>query len=319
MQEKVKISAVICTHNRAKFLEKCIRSVYHQTLARDLFEVIVVDNASSDETEAVCQPYKDDPGFSYIKDPTPGLSHARNTGWQAAKSDYVGYLDDDAVACPEWIETALWCFESIDPAPVWVGGAIFLEWEADPPSWICEDYETALGKVYWGDNPKFLSERGERLGGGNSFYKREVLEKLKGFDVQLGRKKNRLLSAEETQLQHKITSQGGRLYYHPKICIKHFVPVERTNPKWLYRRYYWGGRSDVLMEKSLSSIRYEKLVAEFPQDSLLMRLTKNVLKSLGLTCSRDDTIRGRIYMAYVVGRSQGLLMHFLKVPFNAKL
>jgi len=301
------ISAIICTHNRADFLDKCIQSLYNQTLEQGQYEVIVVDNASTDETETVCHKYRGYPCFRYVKEPIPGLSRARNTGWQSARSDYIGFIDDDATAGPKWLEQALYCFKDCKPQPEWVGGPIYLDWETEHPSWISEDYLAALGKIYWGDSPRFLDRKGERLGGGNSFYQKSILKKLDGFDIRLGRKKGLLLSAEETQFQHRLQALNGLLFYHPDVSIKHFVPKERTNPGWLYRRYYWGGRSDFIMEKSLRNMRHEKLVNELPGDSLIIRLSKNLLKSLGLAFSKAETIRGRIYFSYVIGYIDGMI------------
>jgi len=306
------ITAVICTHNRAGLMDMCIQSLYDQTLEQGRYEVIVVDNASTDDTATVCRKYRDYAGFRYVEEPIPGLSQARNTGWRSANSPYVGYIDDDATANPKWLEKALWCFENTDPQPDWVGGAIFLDWEISPPSWICEYYEISLGKVYWGDKPRFLGASGERLGGGNSFYKKEILKNLDGFDVRLGRKKGLLLSAEETQLQHRLEALGGRLFYHPDVSINHFVPRERTRPKWFYRRFYWEGRSNLIMEKSLSAIQHEKLVSELPEDTMVTRLLINLIKSLGLFGPNNETIKGRIYMAYVIGWIDGKVRDFIR-------
>lgn len=301
------ISTILCTHNRAKFLRKCLQSLYLQTLHRDRHEVIVVDNGSTDETEKICFAYKNIPGFIYIKEPIIGLSQARNTGWKAAKSNYVGYIDDDATASSQWLEQALYSFQNTIPQPEWVGGPIFLEWEKEPPSWLDAEYETSLGKVYWGDRARFLDKQGERLGGGNSFFRKDVLEKLGGFNEKLGRTAETLLSGEETQLQIRIKDSGGQLYYNPKVIIRHFVPKERLKPMWFYRRYYWGGRSDVIMENSLSSVHYEKISEQQTENSLIERILKNLVRSIGLYFSRDEAIRGRIYFSYVFGRLIGLL------------
>ena len=304
------ISVIICTHNRADLLGQCINSMYAQSLDPDRYEVIVVDNGSTDHTRDICRQYSGQSNFVYISEPVLGLSQARNTGWKVAKGIYIGYIDDDATAAPRWLELALYCFKNIDPQPEWVGGAVSLDWEIDPPTWMTDDYENTLGRIYWGEQPRFLTGRGERLGGLNSFFRRDVLEELGGFDVQLGRIGKSLLSAEETQLQHRITATGGHLFYHPEVSVKHFVPKERIDSRWFYRRFYWGGRSDILMEKTLRSVPHEKLVAELPDDSLPIRLIWNMLKSFGLTSSKDDIIRSRIYMAYVIGRVHGMLKTF---------
>jgi glucosyl-dolichyl phosphate glucuronosyltransferase len=302
MTELPKITGVICTHNRERFLKRCIQSLYDQTLDQEQFEVLVVDNGSEDRTREICDGFMGRSNFRYVYEPVLGLSSARNRGWQEARGRYVGYLDDDATAVPTWFEKALWSFENIQPVPEWVGGPIDLEWEVDEPSWINDEYRVTLGWLDWGDKQRLLDGPGERLGGGNSFYLKTTLEKMNGFDTRLGRKKNLLLSGEETQFQHRLKSMGGQMFYHPGIRIHHFVAKERTVPAFFYKRYYWGGITDYLMTKTLQNVSYAPIAQDqVAESSQLGRLIKNSLFSTGLFISEQKTVRSRIYLAYVIG------------------
>ena len=302
MAEQVKITGVICTHNRERFLDRCIKSLCAQTLDSSLYEILVIDNGSTDQTRQICDHYAEQVNFRYLYEPVLGLSTARNTGWHHAKGAYVGYLDDDATAADTWFEKALWCFEHIEPVPEWVGGPIDLEWEVPGPAWINEELCVPLGKVDWGEEKRFLTKPWERLGGGNSFYLKSILEKMGGFDSRLGRKKNLLLSGEETQFQHRLRAMNGHLYYHPGIRIFHFVPVERMEPQFFYRRYYWGGITDYIMSKTLKDVSYQAIAEpEEKQGSTLLRLLKNLGRAIGLSRNRGAVIRSRIYLAYVYG------------------
>lgn len=295
------ISGVICTHNRDRFLERCIASLLKQSLASEIYEIVVVDNGSTDTTKTICNRFLHHPNFRYVFEPVLGLSSARNTGWQNARGRYVGYLDDDAVADETWFEKALWSFEKVKPSPDWVGGPIELEWEVESPAWITREHWVTLGYVNWGDKERFLGEPGERLGGGNSFYPRSLLEKMQGFDTRLGRKKNLLLSGEETQFQHRLKAMGGKLYYHPGIRIFHFVPRERTMPAFFYRRYYWGGITDYLMSKTLQGLTFEHIAQPGENGSQIGRLLSNSFNALGFFRSESDTLQSRIYLSYVIG------------------
>ena len=246
------ITAVICTRDKAHFLDKCIKSLLRQNLDREKYEILVVDNSSTDTTDDVIKYFENEATIRSVYEPVAGLSRARNTGWKNAKGQYVGYIDDDAVAEVSWLESALWCFENLSPIPDWVGGPIYLEWETNCPDWINEELSVPLGKVYWGDKPCPLTND-QRLGGGNSFFPKTRLKEFGGFEERLGRKHGSLLSGEETQLQKRIEAEGGFLYYHPGVCIRHFVSAERTKPSWFYKRYYWGGVSDYIMRKTLNS------------------------------------------------------------------
>jgi glycosyltransferase involved in cell wall biosynthesis len=309
MSDLPEISGIICTHNRERYLEKCILSLLDQSLSTNRYEILVIDNGSTDSTKEICDRFIDQPNFRYLFEPILGLSQARNTGWQQARGKYVGYIDDDAVAVRTWFEKALWSFEHINPLPEWVGGPIDLEWEVNAPPWITDDYKVALGWLDWGERERFLLDPPERLGGGNSFYHKVILEKMRGFDTRLGRKKNLLLSGEETQFQHRLKAIGGRLYYHPGIRIHHFVPKERTKPLFFYKRYYWGGITDYLMSKSLQDISFESISQNQEVESQATRLLSNSLRAIGLFVDAEKIVQSRIYLSYVLGRLVAVLRY----------
>lgn len=315
MPGQPKISAVVCTYNRERYLRRCILSLFNQTLDEKDFEIIVVDNGSRDATQKVCEEHTHKNNFKYVYEPNIGLSNARNAGWQNAHGSFVGYIDDDATADPGWLETALWCFNNISPVPEWVGGPIELEWETAEPDWITEDHRISLGEVNWGPVARFLTKNNERLGGGNSFYQRSVLNRMKGFDTRLGRKDKLLLSGEETQFQHRLRSDNGRLYYHPGIRIFHFVPKERVKPKYFYHRYYWGGRTDYIIRRTTKSIPYQPIAPNNSDGtSVMKRLLRNSLSAVGMSFSKGARIHGRIYISYVIGwLLQGIIARFQKL------
>lgn len=298
----VAITAVICTRNRVAFVEKCLQSLFTQSLGRDRYEILVVNNGSTDATGDILRRYAGEPGIRVVNEPVIGLSRARNTGWREAAGEFVGYIDDDAVAAPTWLESALWSFRHVRPQPDWVGGPIDLEWETANPGWIDAELAVPLGLVDWGGTPRTLCFP-ERLGGGNSFFPRERLREIGGFDERLGRGGYGLLSGEETQLQQRLEAAGGSLYYHSGVRIHHFVPKERTRPVWFYRRYYWGGISDFFMRQTLAGAALPQAGQVGGQERCgrVRRLLRNLARAAGLFSSRSAAIHARIYLCYVVG------------------
>ena len=308
MGQQPKISAVICTHNRVDCLQYCIDSLRDQTLYPEQYEILVVDNDSTDGTAQLCRRYGDIVNFKYIHEPILGLSQARNRGLLEASGDFVGYIDDDAAAEPQWLEKALESFE-MDPSPDWVGGSVTLVWEDEPPSWLTEYYYGALGWVNWGNMARFLDPATEWLVGCNSIFRRQSLEKFGGFDVRLGRKKKLLLSGEEVQLHHKIRAAGGTFYYNPAVHVHHQVSSERTTPSYFYRRYYWGGVTDYVMTKTLPGMASQIVSGEEPKESRLGRLMKHSLRSLGIGTKTEQKIQSRIYLSYVMGQVVAILKY----------
>lgn len=313
MEPQPEISAVVCTHNRADCLEGCIKSLLEQSLNDDKYEIIVVDNGSTDRTRELCERYEHVVNFSYIFEPALGLSQARNRGLKEARSEFIGYIDDDAEADSCWLERALECFQ-MDSQPDWVGGSVTLVWQESPPSWLTEYYYGALGWVDWGEHARFLDPQSEWLVGCNSLFRKITLEALGGFDTRLGRKKNLLLSGEEVQLHHKIKSQNGSFYYHPDVRVRHHVAAIRTKPEYFYRRYYWGGITDYIMAKTLQGVP-SQITAEQADgaDSRIGRLMSRSFKSMGIGVTFEEKIQSRIYMSYVAGQIAALLKYGWRV------
>ena len=307
-----RISVIICTRNRAALLVPCLDSVLGQTLPRDQYEVLVVDG-STDDTPAVVARYAAQ-GVRYLYEPVPGLSRARNTGWRHALGQYVGYLDDDAQAVAGWLESALAAFDRVRPEPGWVGGPIDLRWEVTGPAWLDISLQECLGRLDLGVQARWL-ERRERLGGGNSFFLRTLLAQTGGFNEHLSRVGDILLSGDETELQLRLEAAGHRLYYEPGVRILHYVPRERIQPKFFFRRYYWGGVTDELIRRTLRHRGLGGATLDLPSAhtagstsaaARLYRMARNALALCGLG-SVAARIRGRIYYAYVAGRIAGVV------------
>ena len=117
-----KVSLIAAFYNRVDYLERAVRSALDQTASPDAFEVLVVDNCSTDDTRALVESLQPIGNVRYMYEPRLGLCHARNAGWRNAAGDYVAYLDDDAIASRDWIAAILEAFSSLPaigivPAP----------------------------------------------------------------------------------------------------------------------------------------------------------------------------------------------------------
>ncbi|MFH1754161.1 MAG: glycosyltransferase family A protein, partial [Candidatus Latescibacterota bacterium] len=99
----VKLSVIVCTYNRSPLLVSCLDSLVNQTLPVTNFEIVLVNNNSTDDTQAIAERYAGGHGnIRVINELKQGLSHARNRGWQEAKGKYVAYIDDDAKTLSDW-------------------------------------------------------------------------------------------------------------------------------------------------------------------------------------------------------------------------
>jgi glycosyltransferase involved in cell wall biosynthesis len=246
---ELKISAVICTHNRSEYLKNAIQSLINQNIPKERYEIIVVDNRSDDNTKEIVEQFSKDNTVRYLFEPDLGLCSARNTGWQNARGKYIAYLDDDAIAGPEWLGKIVEVFETVDPRPGCVGGKVDPVWEEKRPEWLSDRLFEVLAIVNWSDTPHAIKNVDkEWLVGTNIAIPRETIEDIGGFSPRLDRSGGTLLSNGDTFLERQIVQQGYSVYYHPDILVNHYVVKSRLTQSWFIRRYYWQGISNALMQ-----------------------------------------------------------------------
>ena len=242
MRKKISvfISVLVCTYNRAELLANVLQTLGEQSLAPSEYEVIVVDNNSTDQTRIVaerfCQRY---PNMRYCFEPKQGLSHARNRGWQEARGDYVGYIDDDAKAPQEWLPVAQEMIEKLTPGMF--GGPYYPFYNSPKPRWWKDSYR----EREHAEKARPLTGYYEYLSGGNIFFRRTLLEKMGGFDTNFGMSGNKIATCEERELLLRIRKARPNelIYYDPRLYIKHLVDAKKMSFKWLIRHRFASGRS----------------------------------------------------------------------------
>jgi glycosyltransferase involved in cell wall biosynthesis len=246
----VVISVVIATCNRVNYLEKAIISLYNQSLEKGKYEVIIVDNASTDRTkdmvEDKMQYFKN---LIYVYEGTPGTNFARNTGLQRASGKYIAFIDDDAIANPQWLERIIYRFQTINPTPGIVGGKVSPIWEVEKPSWITNKLLGALSIVDYSDQPIFLTNK--FLFSVNMAFPSHLLKEYGGFDTRLCRKGKNLITNDEILIASKLKQAGYKFFYDPAIHVEHIIPQTRLHPEWFIRRANAQGFSDAIMWKLL--------------------------------------------------------------------
>jgi glycosyltransferase involved in cell wall biosynthesis len=302
------ISAVICTHNRAEYLPKAIQSLTEQNMSKNDYEIIVVDNCSTDSTKAVVEQFSNNANLKYIYEPTVGLSYARNTGWQNASGKYVAYLDDDAIACREWLSKIVEVFETVTPQPGCVGGKVEPIWEAKRPEWLSDWLLDGLTVVDWSDTPHVIDNLAvEWLVGANIAFPKDLLSQVGGFSSDLGRIGKKLLGGEEVFLGKQIIKAGRTCFYHPEISVRHHIQSYRLEKSWFVRRYYGQGISDAVMqiiEEELSQLDRWRIACS--KAAKLIMPPQDLLRLLTPT-SEPDRFTQKCFGLIKVGHIFGLL------------
>lgn len=240
------ISAVICTYKRADYLRVALRSLCQQTLARDQYEVLVVDNAGEAEVSAIVDEFKaENVDVRYVLETQVGLSHARNCALKEARGEYIAYLDDDARANADWLEMLVRAFRNTEAAAI--GGRVWLDWDGEKPVWVNDEQLSLFTFVDHGDEGHALRQN-EYLVGANLAFKKDLLKEIGGFDANLGRQGAVLLSGEEAKALSEMSERGWAVYYEPAAVVWHSVHPSRKKPSWLLRRMFWDGASQPLLD-----------------------------------------------------------------------
>jgi glycosyltransferase involved in cell wall biosynthesis len=251
------ISVTIQTHNRSLLLGQTLASLGGAEAAGEEFEVLVIDNGSTDATARVVEHYQSRFGgrLRYIYESRLGLSHARNRAVAEARHEIVAFLDDDVEVDPDWLRSLANAYRSGDFAAV--GGKAYLIYPKSRPRWLGEKNEGLLTKVDLG--PVRRLARTDELYGVNLSFKKEWFSRVGLFRSDLGRVGKCLLSSEEEDLLARIAQAGGRLLYEPAAIVGHRVAPERLRRRWFLSRIYWGKRGDARMVPESQISGYECL------------------------------------------------------------
>ena len=240
-------SVVVPTFNRVEFLPRVLHSLLRQTLDRSSYEIIVVDNNSTDTTrDVVDRVAREHPAVRYALELEQGVSHAKNAGLRAARGGIVAYIDDDAVASRDWLKILVESFEHVRPAPHVVGGPVLPLFLGRRPVWYRDSYSA----FSWGEVPRLLG-RHECFYGANVAFRREMLLAVGGFDTRLGMKGTNLAMEEDVEVFERLwESCGKRLwaYYAPGAQVLHLIPVARMNPLYRLRRGFANGQTIYVRE-----------------------------------------------------------------------
>jgi len=293
-QDLPSVSVIIPVYDDAERLRTCLAALAAQTYPRDRVEVVVVDNAST-EDQAAALP--DDPRFTLVREPVPGSYAARNRGLEVASGEVLAFTDADCVPDPEWLQQAVAALVAPPRADL-VGGAMELFYEGARPASAAELYESRHGftQGLMSGQPFAVTA--------NMLTWRAVVDRVGSFDA-------RLKSAGDAEFGRRVSEAGGLLRYAPRAVVRH--PARASTAELVARvRRITGGTIDAQLHAGAGPLRFLHLAAHQPY--LLARSLVAVLllgkppeglpakaRYLGLYV-RLRGIQVRAYLAAAAGR-----------------
>ena len=239
------VSVIICAYTEARWndLVAAVESVRQQSVPP--FEVIVVVDHNPPLLQHAREHLRDVVVVENAE--RRGLSGARNSGLAVSQGTTIAFLDDDAVAVPDWLEQLTAGYR--DPQVLGIGGAIEPVWPTGRPAWFPEEFDWVVGCTYRGMPQQTAAVR--NLIGANMSFRRQVFETVGGFRCGIGRVGTQPVGCEETEICIRGLQRWPHrvLLYEPSARVYHKVPAHRANWSYFRSRCYAEGLSKALVTR----------------------------------------------------------------------
>jgi glucosyl-dolichyl phosphate glucuronosyltransferase len=319
------VSIVICAYTEERWLDllAAVESIQRQTLPPS--EVIVVIDHNALLFERAKMHMKD---VLVIENDEPkGLSGSRNCGITLAQGTFIAFLDDDAIAEPDWLERLTTSCNK--PDVLGVGGAVEPLWVGKHPEWFPKEFYWVVGCSYQGLPNVLTAVRNPY--GGCTCIKREVFEQVGGFRNGIGRIGTKPLGGEETELSIRAMQHWPNKVFlcEPRAKIYHRVPAHRVSWRYFRERCYAEGLSKAIIamyvgtKYSLSTEKsyvYKVLprgIVSGVRDAILKRDVNSFLRAgaifVGLAATTTGYVVGRIMHRWTYHDPYTVSIHSLNV------
>lgn len=245
------ISIIIATRDRAPLLRDTLGALARQRDPGTPVEVMIVDNASVDGTRdvvtdaATTMPWP----VLYLYEARPGKSHALNSALELVRGDLLVFTDDDVLPDPGWL--AAYADALAQTGADYAVGRILPLWEAPPPSWMSPALYGVLAVPDGGTQRLVIADamNDEIMPlGANMAVRRHVIDRIGGWDTDLGKLQGTLRTGEDHEFALRMSSNGFVGVYEPLASVQHRVPAERLQLSYFQRWFYDNGGVEASLE-----------------------------------------------------------------------
>lgn len=245
------ISVVICTYNRRKYIISALESLLAQQLPAEAFEILVIDNASTDDTAELCTKFAAaHPAYRirYFLETQRGLSFARNRGIREAAGRLITYIDDDAEAVPQFLPRLLEFFQQ-HPRAIGAGGKIIPRYpESGEPRWMNRYLDGLVARHDHGDQPKIYSAAMKYPVGCNMTYRKSALQEAGGFNTSL------LFRSDDKYIGQQMKKIPGQVWYLPEAIVYHHIDADRVSGAGVRKLYRKTGNEEKLRVRATGGV-----------------------------------------------------------------
>ncbi len=302
------ISVIVCTYNRCQQLEKALESIVASEMPDSVeWEVLVVDNNSTDQTSEVVKKFskKYPKRVRYLIETQQGKSFALNQAIRQSRGDILAFTDDDVTVEPAW----LWNLTAALHSGEWAGSAghIVPTWGRPLPRWLSPRGLLLSGPFValdLGPEPIPLQQAPV---GANMAFRRDAFVKHGEFRTDLGPRPGTGIRGEDSELGDRLLAAGERLRYEPSATVYHPAPAERMEKKYLLGWFFGHGYEEVVMSRIPCGTKWS--IAGIPMH-LFRRLARWTVQWL-ITINPAERFECKLYTWSIAGaiRASWYLAH----------
>lgn len=250
------VSIIVATFNRARELIAFLKRLEQHVLKSNVdAQIIVVNNNSSDHTAQVLDQFRSGSvlQITVAEEPRQGANYARNTGILHSTAPIIAFTDDDVDFSDTWLVDLLDYLRD-HPECQAVTGEIIPMFAIPRPDWLIDSMLGYYGRQSYGARshdlkfPEFPVEM-------NMAIRAEVLKKHGGFSTEFSRDAKTLMSNDGKIFFYRVAQSGDIVRYIPMARLYHLIPVERIEPRWIIRRHFWQGVSDIAFQQLIDPRR----------------------------------------------------------------
>lgn len=261
----MRFSFITCTYNRDKYIGQTLQSVCDQKYPDNNYEIIVIDNNSTDNTASICEEFRAEypnKNFRYFKEMNQGLSFALNRGIKEAQGEYLIFVDDDETIIPEHLERLDNHLRTY-PEAVLCGTPVIPVYEIPEPKWMSRFTQRLIGGYFDQGKEVKILEAKNYPGTGHTIIKKELYERYGNYNTELGRKGTSLIGAEDKDMFNRLKNNNIVCYYLPDIPIYHHIPPNKMTDEFFHKLTYSIGKSERIRTKAVSEKEFRnRLLSE---------------------------------------------------------